>query len=208
MPGANDPEAELTLKLLSAVEEGKPQSQRTLAKELGVALGLTNAYVKRCIRRGWVKATQAPPNRYGYYLTPKGFAEKSKLTARYLRSSFSFYRRVRNELDELLETCLKAGETKIVLAGRSEIAEIALLCASQYAVEVVAILDSSNEPTFLGTAVVSSLDAVEDVDAVIVTDTAAAQTTYDTLTSERPDLVVRAPSILRITKTKNGHRQK
>lgn len=209
MPGANsDTEAELTLELLSAVEEGKQHSQRLLAKELGVALGLTNSYVKRCIRRGWLKATQAPPNRYGYYLTPKGFAEKSRLTARYLRSSFSFYRRVRNELDELLETSMKAGETKIVLAGRSEIAEIAVLCASQYPVEIVAVLDPSNEPTFLGATVVSSLDDVDAVDAVIVTDTAAAQKTYDTVTNDRPGLVVRTPSILRITMSKHGQQEK
>lgn len=197
-----DPKAEITLDLLSAVESERTHSQRTLARELGVALGLTNAYVKRCIKRGWIKATQAPPNRYGYYLTPKGFSEKSKLTARYLRSSFSFYRRARNELDELFEECIRSGEEKIALAGRSEVAEIALLCASQHPVDVVAVLDSSNEPSFLGTPVAANLESIDRVDAVIVTDILSGQKTYDRLCSAHTDLRIHAPKLLRITKAK------
>ena len=63
------------------VEENSQITQRSLASELGIALGLTNAYLKRCVRKGWVKINQAPANRYAYYLTPRGFAEKSRLTA-------------------------------------------------------------------------------------------------------------------------------
>ena len=40
---------------------------------------------------GRVRSPNAP--RYAYYLTPKGFAEKSHLAAEYLTSSFAFSRR-------------------------------------------------------------------------------------------------------------------
>ena len=91
-------EEPLTLEILEAIEESSDVTQRHLARRLGVALGLANSYLKRCVRKGLIKVQQAPANRYLYYLTPKGFAEKSRLTAEYLRVSLSFYRRASDSL--------------------------------------------------------------------------------------------------------------
>ena len=79
----------IVLGLLSSVENDGDRSQRRIAAELGIALGLVNAYLKRCIKKGLVKVHDAPARRYAYYLTPQGFAEKSRLTVEYL-SSFVF----------------------------------------------------------------------------------------------------------------------
>ncbi len=191
-------ETEITLDLLSAVENDRRQSQRRLAQDLGIALGLTNAYVKRCIKRGWIRASQAPPNRYAYYLTPKGFSEKSRLTARYLKSSFSFYRQARNELDQLLEACVAAGHSRIALAGRSEIAEIAVLCAGQFPVKIAAVIDAGNEPSFLGIPVVKSVADLTHIDTIIVTDARAGQETYDHLVAQPTRATVCVPKMLRV----------
>jgi len=90
-PESVDPEshaeAQITLGMLNAVEENSVLTQRSLARELGIALGLANAYLKRCVTKGYIKVTHVPAKRYAYYLTPKGFAEKSRLTARYLAIS-------------------------------------------------------------------------------------------------------------------------
>ena len=74
----------IVLGLLSSVEHDGDRSQRRIAAELGIALGLVNAYLKRCIKKGLVKVSEAPARRYAYYLTPQGFAEKSRLTVEYL----------------------------------------------------------------------------------------------------------------------------
>jgi len=71
-------EESLTLEILQTIDEHNDVTQRHLADNLGVALGLANSYLKRCVKMGLVKIHQAPANRYLYYLTPKGFAEKSK----------------------------------------------------------------------------------------------------------------------------------
>ncbi|MGL4729464.1 MAG: winged helix-turn-helix transcriptional regulator, partial [Bosea sp. (in: a-proteobacteria)] len=70
--------------LLASVEREAHVSQRKLASELGVALGLVNTYIKRCVKKGLIKVQEVPSRRYAYYLTPHGFAEKSRLTAEYL----------------------------------------------------------------------------------------------------------------------------
>ena len=66
------------LDILAALESGEVVTQMTLAKRVGVAVGLINALIKRGMRKGYVKARSAPYKRYAYYLTPKGFAEKSR----------------------------------------------------------------------------------------------------------------------------------
>ena len=83
-------EESLTLEILQAVEADSDMTQRRLADSMGVALGLANSYLRRCIRKGLVKIKQAPANRYLYYLTPKGFAEKSRLTGDYFAYSLNW----------------------------------------------------------------------------------------------------------------------
>ena len=74
MNNAGDKEDALTLEILEVIENQSHVTQRHLADRLGVALGLANSYLKRCIRKGLIKVQQAPANRYLYYITPKGFA--------------------------------------------------------------------------------------------------------------------------------------
>src|SRR4030095_11741034 len=105
------------LGLLDAVGQDRGHSQRLLAAELGVALGLVNAYLKRCVSKGLVKIREAPARRYAYYLTPHGFAEKSRLTVEYLSSSFSFFRTARLDCAEALKAAGAKRCNKIVLAG-------------------------------------------------------------------------------------------
>ena len=94
-------EVEITLGLLNAIERDSRLTQRTLANELGIALGLANTYLRRCAKKGFIKVSQAPAKRYAYYLTPQGFAEKSRLTARYLTQSFNLFRHARTQCDDL-----------------------------------------------------------------------------------------------------------
>ena len=70
---------QITLGLLNAVDESSSVTQRAVAKELGIALGLVNTYLKRCVKKGLIKVSQVPANRYAYYLTPKGKLFDQKL---------------------------------------------------------------------------------------------------------------------------------
>src|SRR5881394_1935399 len=87
----------ILLDLLESLERNGGQGQRRIASELGIALGLVNAYLKRCVKKGLVKISDAPARRYAYYLTPHGFAEKSRLTVQYLSDSFSFFRKAKSD---------------------------------------------------------------------------------------------------------------
>src|SRR5271154_6427614 len=105
----------IVLGLLSSVENNGERSQRRIAAELEIALGLVNAYLKRCVKKGVVKVHDAPARRYAYYLTPHGFAEKSRLTVQYLSDSFSFFRLAKSDCASVFERAKANGFSRVVL---------------------------------------------------------------------------------------------
>jgi DNA-binding MarR family transcriptional regulator len=172
--------ARIVLGLLESVERDGAQSQRKLASDLGIALGLVNAYLKRCVKKGLVKIGQAPPRRYAYYLTPHGFAEKSRLTVEYLSNSFSFFRRAREDCASVLKAVHARGWTRVALVGVSDLAEIATVCALQQGITIVAVVDAkAKSDRFVGRPLVPSIDAIPGgFDALVLTD---LETTPETL---------------------------
>lgn len=164
------------LGLLDSVERDGAQSQRRLASELGIALGLVNAYLKRCVKKGFLKARQAPARRYVYYLTPKGFSEKSRLTIEYLSYSFGFFRQAKEDCSRLFGQVRERGFTRVALAGKSDLAEIAAICAIDSGVTIVAIVASDHVPgapqaSFLGAPLVESFDGLPaNTEVIVVTD--------------------------------------
>lgn len=200
LTGEKESESNITLGLLDAVHDNASVSQRTLSRELGIALGLTNAYLKRCVRKGWIKVSQAPANRYAYYLTPTGFAEKGRLTAHYLVRSLNFYREARSQFNNILVECEQKGLERIALYGVGELAEIALLCAMQYEVQVIGIVDREGvKQTFLNYTTVPTLAELGTLDAVILTDLNRPQSAHETLSGEINKEQLFAPALLRIS---------
>jgi DNA-binding MarR family transcriptional regulator len=193
-------DARIVLGLLESVERDGAQSQRKLASDLGIALGLVNAYLKRCVKKGLVKIGQAPPRRYAYYLTPHGFAEKSRLTVEYLSSSFSFFRSAREDCSSVLRAARARGWDRIALMGVSDLAEIATICALEHGITIVAVVDAKAEgDRFVGTPVVASIDAVAGgFDALLVTDLGATRATLKAALSVLDAERVLVPTLLRL----------
>ena len=176
-------------------------TQRHLAKRTGIALGLANSYLKRCVRKGLVKIHQAPANRYLYYLTPKGFAEKSRLTGQYLSSSFKFYRRAGDSCADAFVLCKGNGWRRITLCGASDLAEIASLRALEHGIEIACVYDASRESgRFLDYRLVNNIQECDASDGWMLTDLANPQETYERLLREFPAESVIVPDILGVTR--------
>jgi predicted transcriptional regulator len=190
----------IILGLLSSVESDGARSQRRIAAELGIALGLVNAYLKRCIKKGLVKVHDAPARRYAYYLTPLGFAEKSRLTVQYLSASFSFFRQAKADCTAVFEAARAAGFTRLLLAGQSDLAEIAILCALEAGVTIVAVVDpQSDAPRFVGVTVAKSFrEVVVPSDAVVITDVSGPAQTLEAAAAFAGHDRVFAPALLKL----------
>ena len=138
------------LKILTEVSERDDVTQRDLADSLGIALGLTNLYLKRLARKGYIKVTTIPRNRLRYLLTPKGLAQKSRLTYEYLRFSLVLYRQTREQLRAALGNHALAQSERIALLGTGEAAELAYLTLREPGVEPVAVYGDDERQSFLG----------------------------------------------------------
>jgi DNA-binding MarR family transcriptional regulator len=196
----------IVLGLLESVERDGAKSQRHLAGELGIALGLVNAYLRRCVKKGLIKMKEAPARRYAYYLTPRGFSEKSRLTVEYLSLSFSFFRRARADCCDVLAAAQSRGWKRIALAGISDLAEIATICALERDIEIVAVVDAcSSLSRFVSLPVRASFEGIEaKIDGVIVTDLTTASTTFAAATARLGEDRVLAPSLLGLRTSKEA----
>ena len=175
-------DARILLGLLETIERDGRVSQRHMASELGIALGLVNAYVKRCVKKGLMKVGNAPARRYAYYLTPQGFTEKSRLTVEYLSHSFGFFREAKSDCANMFEEARARGFRRVVLAGISDLAEITAICSFESKIQIVAVVDGKgrNEP-LLGVPVVPTFAACVDpsIDGVVVTDLENTNEVFD-----------------------------
>ena len=195
-----DHEADSTRLMLDAIETRDHVTQRGLASELGIALGLTNIYLKRCINKGLIKVRKVPARRYAYYLTAKGFTEKARLTAKFLSRSLSFFRLAREDCAELFTAGKARGITRIALIGAGDLCEIATLAALDCGVEVVAIFDEeTNRQQFAGVPVVRALENLGETDAVVVTDMKDPQAAYERMCAVLGRDKVLFPSLLRLS---------
>lgn len=188
------------LGLLHRVEQDATQSQRSMASEFGVALGLINTCLRYCVRKGYVKVKRIPARRYAYFLTPKGMAEKSRLTVAHLSYSLSFFRQAREDCSHILEMARTHGWRRFALVGAGELADIAFLCAAAAGAELVGVLDAACErDRFHGLPVARHPSALPAFDALILTDMTAPQAVYDGLTAQVDPQRILPLNVLHIT---------
>ena len=135
--------------MLSEVERDAGVTQRSLSTKLGVALGLTNLYLKRLARKGHIKITTIPRNRIQYLLTPQGLAEKSRLTYLYMQHSLSYYRDMRERIKEMMSSFGGPHGQRVVIYGTTELAELAYLSLREMYIDCVGFIDENPRESFL-----------------------------------------------------------
>ena len=140
-----------TLKILEEIDNDHTPSQRDLSKKLNISLGLVNSFVKRLANKGYFKINNIPKNRVKYILTPKGAAEKTRLTYQYIQHSFEFYRNAREKLHKLFKYLNKQGVRRVVFYGTGDFAEIAFISLQETSIQMSAIVDDNKSgEKFLG----------------------------------------------------------
>ena len=141
-----------------------------MAATLNIALGLANLYVKRLARKGYIKITTIPPNRVAYLVTPRGLAEKTRLTYEFMEYSLRLYRGTRGMLRQTLTSLAARDQRRIALYGTGEAAELAYLTIVELGLTLTCVVsDKGAEGRFFGVPVrpTSALHN-DEIDAVIL----------------------------------------
>jgi len=92
------------LNLLRKIKNKPKASQRKLAEELDFSLGKLNYCLKALKHKGLIKMNNFKKNpekiNYIYVLTPKGIAEKTKLTINFMKKKMQEYDELKKELSK------------------------------------------------------------------------------------------------------------
>ncbi len=133
------------LEILKLIEKDGMITQQEIADHLGVAIGLVNSFVKRMVRRGYIRIKRVPKRRYLYMLTPKGVSEKGRLTIRFIQDSLKLYRDYRLKCKEIFKELSGSGVSKVFLVGTGDLAEIAYLSLQEAGIEISEVFDPQEE---------------------------------------------------------------
>jgi len=159
-----------SLLLLDEISRDERLTQRELSKKLGLALGLVNSYLKNLVSRGYITVSTIPRKRYSYYLTPRGLAEKTRLTYTHLHNFTNLYRVARKDFQGLFEALEGTKFSKIVFCGVDETAEIAYLSLMERELTLAGVIDNNHGGSFLSFPV-RAIEEIEtlEYDVVVIT---------------------------------------
>jgi DNA-binding MarR family transcriptional regulator len=129
------------LQFLGEIEQNPKISQRELSHKFGIALGVTNACIKRMAQRGLIKLKGIPPRKIAYYLTPKGFSEKTKLTLSFFSYNIRHYAEMKKQISKKLLEVQNSGIKRIAFYGISDKMEVAYITLQGLDMELVGIAD-------------------------------------------------------------------
>jgi DNA-binding MarR family transcriptional regulator len=127
--------------LLDEISKNNYITQRALSERLGIALGLTNSFIKRLCKKGYIKITTISPNKLKYLITPKGIAEKTRLTFEFIQYSFRFYKEARKRLYELFLKLGQNGVRNVIFYGAGDLGEIAYFTLEETNLKLVGVVD-------------------------------------------------------------------
>jgi len=111
-------------ELLNEIAKDSMVTQASLSKRLGIAVGSVNWYIKRLIKRGYVKVSHLDRTRLKYDLTPEGMSVFTERAMQYAKDSLTIYKRFRQMAKEIVLELNKRKVNQVYLEGDDEIMDI------------------------------------------------------------------------------------
>ncbi|MCS7214797.1 MAG: winged helix-turn-helix transcriptional regulator [Thermodesulfovibrio sp.] len=160
---------QIALKILEHIDQDPSITQRDLTAKLGIALGLTNTYIKRLSKKGYIKIKNLTGKRIMYILTPKGLIEKTRLTCNYMARSFNYFKEIKGKIDKTYSAIVSSGEKNILLWGSEELAELCYIASKGLPVKIVGVVSFNGRKKFFNCKVYSK-DNIKNIkfDAIVV----------------------------------------
>ena len=129
------------LHLLEVLEKNPIISQRELSHKFNIALGVTNACLRRMARKGWIRIRDLNPRKIGYYLTPKGMLEKARLTLNLISFRVQHYAELKKIIGNRLLEMQNEGLKRLVFYGISDEMEVAYITLQGVNLKLVGIVE-------------------------------------------------------------------
>ncbi|MCC5987304.1 MAG: MarR family EPS-associated transcriptional regulator [Pararhodobacter sp.] len=96
---------DVQFRILRLLQDNPEMTQRELARAVGVSTGGIHYVLNALVEKGMLKLANftaaADKRRYAYKLTPSGFAEKARLTRRFMLRKMAEYKALKAEIEEV-----------------------------------------------------------------------------------------------------------
>lgn len=143
-------------QILQAIGSGQRVTQRSLASELGVALGLTNLLIRRLVAKGYVRVSRMGARHVGYLMTASGWEALGSATRSSFENTVHLYTETRETirlgLAAVSERCTpdEDGRKRVVFYGAGDVAEIAFVSLQRTDLTLAGVVDDRREGEFFG----------------------------------------------------------
>lgn len=96
-------------------------SQRTIARNCNVSLGMANAILKRFVERGWIMISNLNSTKLAYALSEEGMKTLASRSKRYVQKTFEIVNNCSDTVMNKIQQAKHEGKTGVVLYGNSYI---------------------------------------------------------------------------------------
>jgi len=148
----------LEFKILKHVEESPKLNNRMAASKLGCSVKLAHALLGKMVDRGLLHVKKLHSRRWDYFLTPKGIAEKARLTYEFIDFSMNFYQEARKASSQVCRDIAESGLKTVAFLGAGDLAEIVYLGVKEWDLELVEVYNGDISGTFLGHSILPVSD--------------------------------------------------
>jgi hypothetical protein len=137
------------LEILKHVEKTPQLNNRMAAAKLGCSVKLAHDLLGKMVNRGLLHVSKIHSRRWDYFLTPKGIAQKARLTYEFVEFSMQFYHEARKQSSQVCRDICEAGYQTVAFLGTGELAEIAYLGIKEWDLRLIEVY-GENEGSFMG----------------------------------------------------------
>ena len=158
----------LELEILKHVETTPLLNNRLAAAKLGCSVKLSHELLKKMVSKGLLHVKKLHSRRWDYFLTPKGLAEKARITREFLSFSKYFYHEARKASSMLCRKLQEQGVRRVALIGSGDLAEIVYLGVKEWGLELIEVFDNRPSEFFGIQAKPFAATKSSEADALII----------------------------------------
>lgn len=96
-------------------------SQRTIAENCNISLGMANAVLKRFVERGWIMVRNLNSSKLAYALSEEGMRTLAGRSKKYIQKTFGLINEYSGEIVNKIQQAKDEGKTEVILCGNSYI---------------------------------------------------------------------------------------
>ena len=139
--------SEHEIEILRNIYNHKEQiHQRDLARIVGLSLGMTNAILKRLVKKGWLKIKKVNNRNIQYIVSPRGIDEITRRSYRYFKRTIKNVVYYKEAISALIKSVKDKGYKGLVLIGKSDLDFIVEHFCIKYGLEWITDETRENAP--------------------------------------------------------------